>query len=81
MGTTSLCEALKVNTTLTKLNIGCMDIYRILLYAKITFILYNCSTGNMITAVGAQALCEVLKSNTTLTDLKLNGKDQDASFH
>ena len=74
-GATSVSDALKSNTTLTKLCVGgehkettqMTSINNLLFYILIE------STGNDIGYRGATSLSDALKSNTTLTKLDLSG--------
>ena len=83
-GATSLSEALKLNTALTKLNMGSntkerrhtKDIHQ---QIPLSFLL--ASTGNSIGDTGATSLGEALMSNTTLTDLDLGGEDKRKKTH
>ena len=70
-GASALCEALKVNTTLAELNLGCPQKtekqLRIMEWCQQQLT----NTVNCIGAKGARALSEALKVNTTLTKLNL----------
>ena len=79
-GAISLSEALKSNTTLTKLNLGCEDkkkedTQKTSINNSLFSILIT-STDNYIGETGATSLSEALKSNTTLTQLNLKGEDK-----
>ena len=75
IGTTSLSEALKSNTTLTELNLSCEhkrnNTQMISTKTNNSFIIIQ-STENNIKEEGTAALSDVLKSNTTLIQLDLN---------
>ena len=64
----ALSEALKVNTTLVTLNLGCVKPRQGI--AK-TLIHQSQLAGNDIPAQGVRALSEALKTNTTLQSLEL----------
>jgi hypothetical protein len=57
-----LSEALKLNTSLTELNIDCNNLL---------FRFIQLYTDNEIGTEGGIALCEALKSNSSLTSLKI----------
>ena len=66
-GTSYLAESLKINSTLTSLN----------LYGKLFHlfeIISQLETGNQIGKEGTSYLAESLKVNSTLTSLNLSGK-------
>ena len=73
-------EALKINTTHTKLNIGGIDSRLMARFHRSLPLSQKCSTGNMLTKVGAASLLEALKTNTTLTSLNLNGEQTNHFF-
>ena len=75
-----MSEALKMNTTLTKLNIGGIDSRLMARFHRSLPLSQKCSTGNMLTKVGAASLLEALKTNTTLTSLNLNGEQTNYFF-
>ena len=78
-GATSLSEALKSNTTLTKLYLGCEDKRNNTQMASINNPLFSIlikSTANMIGGMGATSMSEALKSNTTLIAFDLIGEDK-----
>ena len=78
-GATSLSDALKSNTTLTKLNLWCKDKRNNTQMASINnqlFFIIIKSTGNGIGDTGATSLSDALKSNKTLTQLSLWCKDK-----
>ena len=83
-GVTSLSEALKSNTTLTKLNLYCENkrkkTHKRHPSAIHSFILFT-STANDIEETGATSLSKALKSNTTLTELDLSGEDKRKKTH
>ena len=71
-----MSEALKSNTTLTALDLGCKYKRRrhrikVLFNNKLCFFLIL-STDNKIGFAGTKALCEALKSNKTLMKLNLS---------
>ena len=75
IGATSMSEALKTNTTLAKLDLGCKhkrNKTQIASNNNIIFLLFQ-SIGNKIGKEGATSLSEALKSNPTLTQLDLGG--------
>ena len=79
-GATSLSEALKSNTTLTRLHLWSEDkkkedTQKTSINNSLFSFLFI-PTGNKIGDTGAASLSEALKSNTTLTKLNLNGKDK-----
>jgi hypothetical protein len=80
-GVTSLSEALKSNTTLTKLNLNCEDkrkkTHKRHPSTIYPFSLLFISTVNNIEYIGATALSEALKSNTTLTKLCLESETKE----
>ena len=78
-GTTSMSDALKSNTTLTKLNLWSEEKRNDTLKAFTEKPLYSLliqSTDNAIGGTGATSLSDALKSNTTLTKLDLSCKDK-----
>ena len=78
-GATSLSDALKSNTTLTKLVLIGEHKRNNTQMASINnqlFSIINKSTGNGIGDTGATSLSDALKSNTTLTQLSLLCKDK-----
>ena len=64
-------ESLKINKSLTTLNLGCIHQISNLLCTIVTFSSHILS-GNRIDDTGTGQLCEALKSNTTLTRLDLS---------
>ena len=72
-----MSDALKSNTTLTKLNLGGEQKRNNTQMTSINnplfFILIK-STDNQIGDMGATSLSDALQSNTTLTQLNLDGK-------
>ena len=83
-GATSLGEALKVNTTLTKLDLTSEHIEMQTSSNNCSFFnLYIKSTGNDIGEIGAKSLGEALKANATLTKLSLlcTTKETTHNFH
>ena len=74
-GVTSLSEALKSNTTLTKLDLSGEDKkhQKDILHQFTSFLM---QTGNDFRDTGITSLSEALKSNTTLTTLDLCGEDK-----
>ena len=78
-GATSLSEALKSNTTLTKLDLSGENKKKTHKRHPLTnhsFLFLFTSTDNNIGGTGATSLSELLKSNTTLTELNLSGEDK-----
>ena len=78
-GATSLSDALKSNTTLTKLYLGGEDKRNSTQMASVNKPLFPIlikPTGNKIGERGATSLGDALKSNTTLTELDLRGEDK-----
>ena len=78
-GATSLSDALKSNTTLTKLNLWREHKRDNTQMASINNPLFSIlikSTGNNIGETGATSLSDALKSNTTLTKLNLRGEHE-----
>ena len=78
-GATSLSDALKSNTTLTKFNLrgkhkrnDTNGIHQ----QFILFLFLIKPTDNKIGKRGTASLCDALKSNTTLTVLNLEGEDK-----
>ena len=74
-----MSDALKSNTTLTKLNLGGEYKRNSTQIASINnplFSIHINSTGNGIGETGTTALSEVLKLNTTLTELYLGCEDE-----
>ena len=69
----ALSEALKVNTTLVTLNLGCVKPRQGI--AK-TLIHQSQLAGNDIPAQGVRALSEALKTNTTLQSLDLSSEQE-----
>ena len=87
-GTKSLSEALKSNTTLTKLNLSCEDKRKKTPKTYINNSLFPflfTSTDNNIGKRGAKSLSEALKLNAALTQLDLSsenkGDTQDNSIN
>ena len=83
-GVTSLSEALKLNTTLTELNLSGKDKRKKTQKTSINTSLFSflcTTTDNNIGERGATSLSEVLKSNTTLTQLYLGGEDKRKNTH
>ena len=77
IGTTSLSDALKSNTTLTKLNIGCEHQKITLKYRSTNYSSFFVTpTDNNIGDAGTTSLSEALKSNTTLISFILTGEDK-----
>ena len=77
-GATSLSEALKSNTTLTKLNLRGEDkrkTQKTSINNSLFSFLFD-STGNKFGNTGATSLSDALKSNTSLAELNLFGKDK-----
>ena len=72
-GARALSEALKVNTTLTSLNLESAQQQEQDKDEQMHELSHNIKTGNKISDEGAFALSETLKVNTTLTTLKLGG--------
>ena len=76
-GATSLSDALRLNTTLTQLDLSCEDKRNNTQMTPINnplfFILIK-STGSDIGDKGATSFSDALKSNTTLTVLFLNSE-------
>ena len=80
-----MSEALKSNTTLTILNLGCDD------KRKKTnkwhpstihsFSFLFTPTGNNIRETGATSLSEALKTNTTLTELDMDCENKRKKTH
>ena len=69
-GATSLSDALKSNTTLTKLDLSCeQKTTQIVSINKPLFSIHINSTDNSIGEAGRASLSDALKSNTTLTTL------------
>ena len=72
---TLLSEALKSNTTLMKLNLGCEHIRKenekTQSCTRSHSIYYHNQIANFVRTDGATALSEALNVNTTLTDLSL----------
>ena len=84
-GATSLSEALKSNTTLTKLNLGSED-KRKKTHKRHPSTIHSFPflitlTENNIGDTGATSLSEALKSNTTLTTLNLHCEDKRKKTH
>ena len=78
-GATSLSEAMKSNTTLTKLDLSCEDKRKTHKRSPSTnhsFSFLFSSTVNTIGDTGTTSLNEPLKSNTTLAELDLCGEDK-----
>ena len=78
-GMTSLGEALKSNTTLTKIDLGGKHKRNITQMASINnplFSIFIKSTGNSIGDTGAKSLSDALKSNTTLKQLDLERENK-----
>ena len=83
-GAKSMSEALKVNTTLTKLDLTSEHIEMQTSSNNCSFFnLYIKSTGNDIGEIGAKSLGEALKANATLTKLSLlcTTKETTHNFH
>ena len=70
-GAKSLCEALKVNTTLKTLNLACEN--KTQTNKKGT---EERMIGNEIGDEGAKVMSEMLRVNTTLTELNLEGEKE-----
>ena len=70
-GATSLSEALKVNTTITKLNLSCENRRHIIIFINNSLFFFFTSTVNDIGDTGAISLGEALKSNKAITKLNL----------
>ena len=66
---TSMSEALKTNTTLTKLDLGCKHKRN-----KTLIFIFIRSIGSNIGDIGATSMSEALKTNTTLAKLDLGCK-------
>ena len=84
-GATSLSEALKSNTTLTKLNL-CRDNKRKKTHKRHPSTIHSfpfifTPTDNNVGDTGAASLSESLKSNTTLTELDLYCKGKRKKTH
>ena len=81
---TSLSDALRSNTTLTKLNL-CCEHKRTIGYGekkKHTHLLTQInSTGCDIWDIGAASLASALKVNTTLTELDISGEHKGNNIH
>ena len=77
-GATSISDALKTNTTLTKLDLGREDrSYTNYIHRRIhSFSILVKSTVNKIGERGTQSLSDALKINTTLTALCLASDDK-----
>ena len=75
MGAISLSESLKINTTLTKLDLSCKHKGRILC-DQFQLLTRMKQSANLIGEKGVTSLSEVLKSNTTLTELNLSCEDK-----
>ena len=73
-GAKTLSEILKVNTTLTKLNLSCEKEER---KREIFERKEEWMTDNKIGDEGAKALSEMLKVNTTLTSLNLGCEEEE----
>ena len=76
---TSLSDALKTNTTLTKLDLkseGKRNNTKIALVNQPTPSILTKSTDNIIGDKGATSMGEALKTNTTLTQIELRGEDK-----
>ena len=84
-GTTSMSEALKLNTTLTALYLSCEDKRKEdtqkTSINKSLFSILITSTGNDIGDTGAKSLSEALKSNTTLAALNLRSEYKRKKTH
>ena len=80
-----MSEALKSNTTLTKLNLGCEDkrkkTHKRHPSTIHSFSILITSIVNNIGDAGASSLSEALKSNTTLTELDLRSEDKRKKTH
>ena len=79
-----MSEALKSNTTLTRLYLRCEDKRKKIQNASINNSLFSIlitSTDNKIGAAGATSLSESLESNTTLTELNLSCEDKRKKTH
>jgi hypothetical protein len=72
-GAIQLAEALKCNTSLTKLNLTCNRLCAASVHSH--------NTGNRIDNEGAVMLSEALKANTTLASLNLSSNKLLASFY
>ena len=78
-----MSEALKINTTLTELDLSCEDQRRHTkdIDQQFTLFHFSKSTGNNIGDTGATSMSEALKINTTLTALDLGCKDKRKKTH
>ena len=72
-----MCDALKSNTTLTKLHLNCEhkrnNTQKTFINNQL-FSIHIKSTGNYMGCTGATSLSDALKSNKTLSELNLSGK-------
>ena len=80
MGTKTLSESLKSNSTLTKLDLSGADERKkdtqMISIKNSLFSFLFASTENKIGDTEAASLCELFKKNTTLTELNLSGADK-----
>ena len=74
-GATLLCDALKSNTTITKLNLGRPKQKKQHTMTCINNPFFK-TTVNNVEDAGATSLNELLKTNTTLTKLNLSSEDK-----
>ena len=72
-GAKAIGERLKVNTSLTALNLACPGGGK---YGKEKGKKGESMTGNQIGDEGANAMSEMLKVNTSLTSLNLHGEEE-----